>query len=127
MNENELVVFIIKFLVIMKVFSCVLLLFFLALGHCKDCPGKRINSKLICYYSKLTDVDSCYCTHVVLPANSDLKSIESLKQKLTGAKILLTVTEFNQVVAYISYVDACMYNLALWKYMIYEFTYHINI
>lgn len=83
----------------MKGFVCVLFLFILSLGSCKDCPSKRINSKLVCYYSKLTDVDNCYCTHVVLPANSEPKSIEGVRQKLagTGTKILLTVTEFNQV------------------------------
>lgn len=84
----------------MKLFGCVLLLFLIVtVGYCKDCPTKRINSKLICYYSQLTDVDGCYCTHVVLPANSDFKSIDNVRQKLagSGAKILLTVTEFNQV------------------------------
>lgn len=83
----------------MKVLVSVLFLFYLTLGSCKDCPSKKINSKLVCYYSKLTDVDNCYCTHVVLPANSDLKSIENVRKKLagTGTKILLTVSEFNQV------------------------------
>lgn len=86
-----------KFLVIsLSVFS------FLIFGTvlCKDCPNKKINSKLVCYYSKLIDIDSCYCTHVVLPTNSDLNEIQDVRKKLsgTGTKILLTVSEFNQVI-----------------------------
>lgn len=78
-------------------FLSVIFLCVLALTYAKDCPSKRINSKLICYYSKLSDIDSCYCTHVILPANTDFNAIQGLRQKLSGVKILLTVNEFNQV------------------------------
>ncbi|GJQ81807.1 hypothetical protein Trydic_g348 [Trypoxylus dichotomus] len=57
---------------------------------------KNVNTKLFCYYSKLRDVNSCRCTHIVLPANSDVKSIENLRARLNGVKILVTVHEFNE-------------------------------
>ncbi|KAI4457091.1 chitinase [Holotrichia oblita] len=57
---------------------------------------KNSRTKLFCYYSKLKDVNSCKCTHVILPANSDVKSIENLRSNLNGVKILVTVHEFNE-------------------------------
>lgn len=83
----------------MKGTVCVLFLFLLTLGSCKDCPNKRISSKLVCYYTSLKNVDRCYCTHVVLPPNSEPNAIKEVREKLagTGVKILLTVTDFNQV------------------------------
>lgn len=82
----------------------VIFLCFFALCYAKDCSNvKRTNSKLVCYYSKLTDVDNCYCTHIILPANTDVKLIENFKQKITGAKILLTVNEFNEVMHILLY------------------------
>ncbi|CAH0564421.1 unnamed protein product [Brassicogethes aeneus] len=62
----------------------------------KECPAKRSNSKLFCYYSKLTDVNSCECSHVILPANSDVKSVDRLREHLKGVKVLISVNEFNQ-------------------------------
>lgn len=63
----------------------------------KCSPTKSSNTKLFCYYGKLKDVNSCKCSHVILPPNSDVKSVESLRSKLTGVKILVTVHEFNEV------------------------------
>lgn len=79
----------------MKFFS--VLLFILPFVISKNCPTKRINSKLICYYSQLTDLDSCYCSHVILPSDASVRDIEGAKQKLAGVKVLITVNEFNQV------------------------------
>lgn len=63
----------------------------------RDCTDRKGQSKLFCYFSKVTDVDTCHCSHVILPANSDLKSVVRLKEQLTGVKILITVHEFNEV------------------------------
>lgn len=63
-----------------------------------DCPTKKTSSKLICYYSKLSNIDSCKCTHVVLPADADVKSIDTIRERLKGVKILISVNEFNQVI-----------------------------
>lgn len=64
----------------------------------KDCSKvKKSNSKLFCYYSKLTDVDGCYCTHIILPANADVKSVERAREVIGDRKILVTVNQFNQV------------------------------
>lgn len=64
----------------------------------KDCSKvKKSNSKLFCYYSKLTDIDGCYCSHIILPSNSDVKSVERVRQYAGDPKILVTVNEFNKV------------------------------
>lgn len=64
----------------------------------KDCSKvRKANSKLFCYYSKLTDIDGCYCSHVILPANADVKSVERVRQVVGDSKILVTVNEFNRV------------------------------
>lgn len=73
---------------------------FLAATLARNCPGRKSSSKLFCYYGKLTDVDNCYCTHAILPANSDVKAIERAREHLKGVKILVTVHEFNQVSKY---------------------------
>ncbi|RZB39635.1 mucin-17-like [Asbolus verrucosus] len=78
----------------MKIPSAILLIF--VAGALASCPGKKTNSKLICYYSKLREVDSCKCSHVVLPASSDVKSIDRIRVRLKGVKILITVNEFSQ-------------------------------
>lgn len=75
-----------------------ILLIFGGLAFANDCPtNKKTTSKLICYYSKLNHVDSCKCSHVILPPHSDVKSIERLRQHFKGVKILITANEFNQV------------------------------
>ncbi|KAG5895925.1 hypothetical protein JTB14_016329 [Gonioctena quinquepunctata] len=79
----------------MRLFG-VIILGFLANASAKECPTSKANSKLFCYYSKLTDIDGCYCSHVILPANSDVKNVERVRQHAKGMKILVTVTEFNQ-------------------------------
>ncbi|KAJ8922936.1 hypothetical protein NQ315_001481 [Exocentrus adspersus] len=61
-----------------------------------DCPARKSGAKLFCYYGKLTDVDNCFCSHAVLPADSDVKAIERARQHLKGVKVLVTVNEFNQ-------------------------------
>lgn len=64
----------------------------------KDCSKvKTPNSKLFCYYSELIDSDGCYCTHVILPANADEKTVDSARQLFGNRKILMTVNHFNQV------------------------------
>lgn len=63
----------------------------------KQCSVKKSNSKLICYYSEVIDVDFCLCSHVILPANSDSKAIDAIREKFQGVKVLLTVNEFNEV------------------------------
>jgi hypothetical protein len=80
----------------MNISSAIFLIAVLAITAAADCP-KKTNSKLVCYYSKLTHVDSCKCSHVVLPADSDVKSIDRMREHLKGVKILITVNEFNQV------------------------------
>lgn len=81
----------------MRVFLVIFLAAFSA-AFAKDCSKiRKTNSKLFCYYSKLTDIDGCYCSHVVLPANADVKSIERVKQQVGNPKILVTVTQFNEV------------------------------
>ncbi|KAJ8980134.1 hypothetical protein NQ317_009193 [Molorchus minor] len=62
----------------------------------KNCPPRKSNSKLFCYYGKLTDVDNCFCSHAILPANSDVKTVERAREFLRGVKVLVTVNEFNQ-------------------------------
>ncbi|KAF7272154.1 hypothetical protein GWI33_015040 [Rhynchophorus ferrugineus] len=62
-----------------------------------DCPtGKRSSSKLVCYYGDLGLNNACYCTHIVLPASFDVKSIEKARSSIKGAKIYISVNEFNQ-------------------------------
>ncbi|XP_050297749.1 uncharacterized protein LOC126737088 [Anthonomus grandis grandis] len=75
-----------------------LLCFYVQVNSGKECPqSKRLStSKLVCYYSSLEEVDGCYCSHVILPANSDVKGIEKVKEKAKGVKIYVTVNEFNQ-------------------------------
>lgn len=65
----------------------------------KECVNRKTTSKLICYYSKLIEIDNnCECTHIILPANSELKQIEQFKQNYDkNVKFLITVNEFNQV------------------------------
>ncbi|KAH1016806.1 hypothetical protein HUJ04_007975 [Dendroctonus ponderosae] len=61
----------------------------------KDCGLKRLStSKLVCYYGTLEDANGCFCTHVILPANSDVKRIETLKTK--GVKVFIRVSDFHQ-------------------------------
>nr|XP_023021193.1 uncharacterized protein LOC111509648 [Leptinotarsa decemlineata] len=74
----------------------VIILAVLGSALAKDCPSRKSNSKLFCYFSKLTEIDGCYCSHVILPANSDVKSVERARQQMKGMKILITVNEFNQ-------------------------------
>lgn len=78
-------------------FLGVVLLALLAGSTARNCPGRKSSSKLFCYYGKLTEVDNCYCTHAILPANSDVKAVERVREQLKGVKILVTVNEFNQV------------------------------
>lgn len=66
-------------------------------GTEKPCPKGLSTSKLVCYYSTLEEVQGCYCTHVILPASSDFKSVEGLKKRVKGVKVYVTVNEFNQV------------------------------
>lgn len=67
----------------------------------KDCKNKKPQSKLFCYYSKITDIDDCQCSYVILPSNSDVKSVERLKSTYKDTKILITVHEFNEVISYL--------------------------
>ncbi|XP_066153401.1 mucin-2-like [Euwallacea fornicatus] len=64
----------------------------------KECGGNKglSTSKLVCYYSTVDVIDGCYCTHVILPANADVKVVEKLKKKANGVKVYVTVSEFNQ-------------------------------
>lgn len=66
-------------------------------GTEKPCPKGLSTSKLVCYYSTLEQVQGCYCTHVILPASSDFKNVEVLKNRVKGVKVYVTVNEFNQV------------------------------
>lgn len=85
----------------MKILCAILFSFiFLAINNnvlAKDCTSKKSNAKLFCYYSKLTDVQSCKCSHIILPANSDVKSVDRVRDNIDGVKILISVNEFNQV------------------------------
>lgn len=70
----------------------------LSVSFAKDCSKvKKSNSKLFCYYSKLTDSDGCFCTHVILPENADDKTVQAARQLFGDRKILVTVNHFNQV------------------------------
>ncbi|CAH1115947.1 unnamed protein product [Phaedon cochleariae] len=62
----------------------------------KECPANKSNSKLFCYFSKLTDIDGCRCSYVILPADADVKSVERVREVYEGVKVLVTVNEFNQ-------------------------------
>ncbi|XP_060523259.1 uncharacterized protein LOC132700143 [Cylas formicarius] len=63
----------------------------------KDCAlAKKPQSKLICYYSKMADVSGCYCTHVVLPPDTDADAVRGLKARVKGVKVYVRVGEFNQ-------------------------------
>lgn len=78
-----------------------LLILFLATVHgstARDCSKlKKPSSKLFCYYSKLTDYEECYCTHIVLPPNSDVKTVDKARQLFKNSQILVTVNQFNMV------------------------------
>nr|XP_015838222.1 PREDICTED: uncharacterized protein LOC103314049 isoform X2 [Tribolium castaneum] len=76
--------------------SAIFLILVAVCGATADCPAKKTQSKLICYYSKLTQADSCKCSHVILPADADVKAIDRLREHAKGVKILITVNEFNQ-------------------------------
>ncbi|CAG9773991.1 unnamed protein product [Ceutorhynchus assimilis] len=77
-------------------FFGVVLTCFTVIGASKDCK-QLSTSKLICYYSTVEDViEGCYCTHIILPANSDVKAVEKLKERYKGAKVYVSVNEFNQ-------------------------------
>lgn len=82
----------------MNFLSAIFFIFVVTNVVSSDCPTKKTQSKLICYYSKLTQVDSCKCSHVILPADSDVKSIDRFREHAKGVKILITVNEFNQVI-----------------------------
>ncbi|CAH1969305.1 unnamed protein product [Acanthoscelides obtectus] len=77
--------------------QCVIV--FLALAvfvSAKQCPtNKKSYSKLFCYYSKVEKID-CRCSHVVLPANLDSELVAKAREQAKGAKLLVTVHEFNQ-------------------------------
>lgn len=77
--------------------TCAIFLFLITAGFAKNCPNKKTQPKLFCYYGKITEIDSCQCTHIILPADSDIKSIDRLKNTLSDTKILITVHEFNEV------------------------------
>ncbi|XP_030752102.1 uncharacterized protein LOC115879415 [Sitophilus oryzae] len=83
----------------LKLFLVVVICAFLigSVSSKNDCPAsKRSNSKLICYYGGLEQIDGCYCTHVILPSNADVKGIEKVREEARGVKIYVTVNEFNQ-------------------------------
>lgn len=85
----------------MKHFSAIIAFILLVSDVCwaKECVNRKTTSKLVCYYSKLTQIDNhCECTHVILPPNAELKEIEAFKENYDrNVKILITVNEFNQV------------------------------
>ncbi|XP_044253485.1 uncharacterized protein LOC123004333 isoform X2 [Tribolium madens] len=80
----------------MNFLSAIFFIFVAVSGATGECPTKKTQSKLICYYSKLTQADSCKCSHVILPADADIKSIDRFREHAKGVKILITVNEFNQ-------------------------------
>lgn len=75
--------------------TLILILTFVQINS-KEC--KRPQSKLFCYYSKITNIDDCQCSYVILPTNSDIKSIERLKSTYKDTKIIVTIHEFNEVI-----------------------------
>lgn len=80
-----------------SVFVAFAFFLFAGIAVAKQCPTNKSNSKLICYYSEVTDVDFCLCSHVILPANSDAKTIDTIREKFQGLRVLLTVNEINEV------------------------------
>nr|CAI5826115.1 unnamed protein product [Callosobruchus analis] len=77
--------------------QCVIVLLALAaFVSAKHCPTiKKSNSKLFCYYGKVEEID-CRCSHVVLPSNLDNELVTKAREQAKGAKLLVTVHEFNQ-------------------------------
>lgn len=64
----------------------------------KDCAKLKSNTKLFCYYGDIKEtVNFCQCTHVVLPEATELKIVERIRKQNADVKILVTVSEFNEV------------------------------
>lgn len=80
----------------MKFVGVVLLTLF-SITLAKRCSVRKTNSKLICYYSDVTDIDACMCTHIILPASSNIQMIDSVQEKFKDVHVFLTVHEFNEV------------------------------
>lgn len=80
-----------------KILSAFISVVFTLVWAKDNCLSQKSNSKLFCYYSKLTDVEGCGCSHVILPSDTDVKSIERFRDVMKGVKVLINVNEFNQV------------------------------
>lgn len=63
----------------------------------KDCSNKKSNSKLVCYYGNLEKIDNCLCSHVILPANTNVEDIKRVEDEVKETNLLLTVHEINEV------------------------------
>ena len=63
----------------------------------KRCSIEKSSSKLVCYYSNPKEIDFCKCTHVVVPFDVNVDSIDNFKDSLENTKVLLSVQDLNEV------------------------------
>lgn len=77
--------------------TCAITLFIFTQILAIPCNNKKPSLKLVCYYSEVSEIDICKCTHIILPSNTNISTIENVKEKFREGKTLITVNEFNQV------------------------------
>ncbi|XP_022907601.2 putative uncharacterized protein DDB_G0282133 [Onthophagus taurus] len=62
----------------------------------QKCLKTVSNTKLLCFYSEITTLKGCKCTHVIVPSTLQSKIINKLKESNHEVKIFVTITELNQ-------------------------------